>query len=525
MAIRLTNDNDDNNRPNHQRSSSSSGGSGGDGGNKGLLALVLLILFGLFRYPKVTLFLLVVGGTAFYFYGDPAWLGIGTDKQTQNANFAKGCQIDQALYDKVPVFEALDNVTGDNELPTSASLEKYAPRRASQGQQGSCVGWANSYAARTIVEAVETGQNPNELIFSPSFLYNQIGLEDCQGAYTIRALEKMQNDGLIPLDDFPYDESSCSRKPTSAQQEKASRYKIKGFNRLSKSGNSYDIDMLALKQNIYKGGPITIGMMVPPSFSYLSKELWEPKGQERENVNSHGGHAMCVIGYDDNKYGGAVQIMNSWGDDWGKDGLCWVKYDDFLQFCREAYAIYPTSSRTIKPNVFHLKLGLWLRESKDKGQYIALEEVGQNLFENIEPIQKGQSFKIAVNNSLDCYLYIFAMEADKSSTLLFPYAKTSPYFGVTGTRLFPKTKSFTADDVGNKDYFAVVASKTELDPEDINRKINRNNKGSYLSRVSKALGDDLMKTTAWEVDKRGIFFEGDTKGKNSLVMVFGINKE
>jgi hypothetical protein len=524
MAIRLTDDDSGSSYRNNSGGGASGGGNRGDGNNKGALAIILLILFGFFKFPKTTLFLLAVAGTLFYFYGDPAWLGIDIKKGGNTE--AKGCMVDKKLYDKVPVFERLDAATGDNDLPARASLEKYAPRRSSQGQQGSCVGWASAYAARTIVEAVETDGDPNKLIFSPAFLYNQIGLEGCQGTYTSRALEKMQNDGLLFLNKFPYDENSCARKPTQSELDEATNYKIKGYTRISKGGDIYDVDMLALKQNINRGGPIIIAMMVPSSFSYAAgKELWEPESGERDNIDGHGGHAMCVIGYDDTKFGGAVQIMNSWSDRWGKDGLIWVKYSDFSQFCREAYAVHPTSSKTIKPNVFHLKLGLWLRQGGDSGKYIELEETNEGVFENVAPLRKGESFKVAVNNSVDCYIYIFGMEATGESYQLFPYPKTSPYFGMTGTRLFPKDKSLTLDNVGNKDYMAIIASKTSLNPEQINNKINNNRNGSYSKRVNAAIGTQALRNVDWQVDSKGIQFEGDTQGKNALVMVFGINKQ
>ncbi len=523
MAIRLTDDNDNRSNNNRGTSGGSSGGNGG-GNGRGAIAIILLILFGLFRYPKTTILLLAIGGTLFYFYGDPKWLGIEFNRDSGDQK-AMGCQLDQSLYDKVPVFEGLDATTGENTLASATTLEKYAPTRRSQGHQGSCVGWASAYAARTIVEAVETGKDPNSLVFSPAFMYNQIAISSsCNGSYTYQALEKLKDGGALPLEDFPYDVNSCARKPDREQLEAAKQFRIRDYTRISKSGNAYDIDLTALKQNIQRGGPVIIAMMVPPSFSYASGELWEPRSGERDNIDKHGGHAMCVIGYDDNKHGGAVQIMNSWGADWGDKGLIWVKYEDFLTFAREAYAVHPTTSRTIKPNMFHLKLGLWLRQGSS-GKYIEMEQTGNNLFENIEPLNKGESFKIAVNNSLDCYIYIFGMEATGESYLLFPYEKTSPYFGITGTRLFPKTKSFTVDDVGNKDYMAIIASKKPLDADKILERINSSSKKGFAARVNEAVGTQAMKSPAWDVDNKGISFEGDTQGKNALTMIFAISKQ
>lgn len=71
--------------------------------------------------------------------------------------------------------------------------------RGNQGQQGSCVAWSCAYSAQTILTAAATGQDPNRIIFSPSYLYNQIKLEGCQGSYIQRAMESMSRNGGVPF--------------------------------------------------------------------------------------------------------------------------------------------------------------------------------------------------------------------------------------------------------------------------------------------------------------------------------------
>ena len=53
----------------------------------------------------------------------------------------------------------------------------------------------------------------------------------------------------------------------------------------------------------------------------------EPQGGEE----SEGGHAMCVIGYDDTVNGGSFRIVNSWGTGWGDNGYFWLSYKDFIR--------------------------------------------------------------------------------------------------------------------------------------------------------------------------------------------------
>lgn len=43
---------------------------------------------------------------------------------------------------------------------------------------------------------------------------------------------------------------------------------------------------------------------------------------------SVGGHAMCIVGFDDTK--DAFLVRNSWGIDWGNDGYLWIGYNTFI---------------------------------------------------------------------------------------------------------------------------------------------------------------------------------------------------
>jgi hypothetical protein len=76
-------------------------------------------------------------------------------------------------------------------------------------------------------------------------------------------------------------------------------------------------------------------MNCPDSF-FVARDVWRP--WENSSVN-HGGHSMCVVGYDDTRYGGAFEVQNSWGETWGNGGYIWIPYDVFAAFTREAYGL------------------------------------------------------------------------------------------------------------------------------------------------------------------------------------------
>ncbi|HPF92155.1 MAG TPA: hypothetical protein PLL57_15950, partial [Flavobacteriales bacterium] len=141
---------DDQRQQGNRRASGGGGGMSGGGGG-GLGSLLPMLIGMLLKNPKLMLVVLVVGGILYFSGGLKGCLGEGGGNVAQLLQFATGGNMDPAVYDKAEVYEPLtDNVNAP--LPERFSLEKYAPKRLNQGQQGSCVAWASAYAARTIVQ-------------------------------------------------------------------------------------------------------------------------------------------------------------------------------------------------------------------------------------------------------------------------------------------------------------------------------------------------------------------------------------
>lgn len=492
MPIRMEDDPQDQQDFDDSNTSGGGGGGGIGGGGGGLLSFLPLLL-GLFRGGggggKKILLLLVAAGAAYFFFFRNAGGGSNIAK---NLFSQSGYSFSPEQFKKANVYEALADDNTKNPLPESVSLLKFAPDRQDQGQQGSCVAWSSVYAARTIVEAASTNQPGNSTAYSPAFVYNQIGLEGCQGAYIQNAMEFMSTRGVVPFNDFPYDDQDCSRKPNAALEAKATQNKLHGFTRLTDGESVQGINVRAVKEHLAKDAPVVIGMMVGGSFmqGMKGKEMWAPTDEDRTQAG-FGGHAMCVIGYDDRKQ--AFQIMNSWGPDWGKNGIGWVRYADFKEFVREAYGVDPMPKRGAATSIgFEAAIGLVKNDDK---QYIPLRLKGGNVFETVSTVAPGTKFKMEIKNSTECNIYIFGQETDGSSYTLFPYpskedaTKTafSPYCGITGYRLFPRGKSLVPDNVGNKDVFAIVVTRQPLDWYAVNNTITKSTGADYGAKVAAAL--------------------------------------
>ena len=511
MPIRMTDDDDSNQGYGGNQDGRRSSGGGSGGGN-----IIMMILPFLFRYPKLIIPVIIIGGAFYLFRGGCSG---GASKESR-ASYGRGATLDQKVYDSAQVYAAL---SPDEQLPERVSLEKFAPKAQDQGQQGSCVGWGSTYAARTILESVTTGQDPDKIAFSPAYTYNQIGLEDCQGTYINKAMDLLTNNGSVPYSEFPYDENSCSKQPDGYVKKDAARFRMKGANRLSISGDDYTIDVNAIRENLAHNAPVVLGMSVGGSFmqEMEGKDTWLPSSSDY-NQNGFGGHCMCIIGYDDHYFekDGAFLIQNSWGPKWGKGGRAWVSYSDLVNFATEAYGIFPMPDKTDRSKL-SCSLALVEKESKKD---IPLSYKGNNVYSTTAKLAAGTKFKVELKNNIECYVYVFGKETDNGSYVLFPYThKHSAYCGITGTRVFPRDKSMTPDNIGTKDYICVLVSKEMLDFKALNEKFNANKSKDYQQRINEIIADQSIKEVKFEVGSK-ISFNADVTDKSIIPLIIEINK-
>ena len=518
MALEMVDDpkdQQDYNENNDSGGGRSSGGGGGIGGGGILNFLPLLFsLFGGGGSKKGIIILLLIVGGGYFLLKNQSCSSITNSA----AAFAKGGTLDPDEFKKASVYEGLSDDATKNPLPEAVSLAKFAPSRKNQGQQGSCVAWSSAYAARSIIESASKAADPNNVAFSPAFLYNQIGLDGCQGSYIIKAMQFMTEKGAVSYSDFPYDDQDCSRQPSSQMANNAMQHRMHGFNRLTEDDGVSNISFRAIKEHLAKDAPVVIGMMVGGSFmqEMMGQKVWHPTDEDYSQVG-FGGHAMCIIGYDDRVEGGAFEIMNSWGTDWGQNGIGYVRYADFKKFVREAYGVDPMPKTGAALNLdFECNIGLVNNASK---QYIPLKASTGNTFTTTSPIKKGTTFKIEIKNGIACYIYLFAENTAGKSFVLFPYKPIhSPYCGITGTRLFPRTESIRADENGNKDFMGIVVSKQPLDYASLSNAMNNSSQATFAGKLNEVISSAAIKNVQYNNTQTGsIYFKAAATETNNII--------
>ena len=253
--------------------------------------------------------------------------GISLGATAQEPQFSTGLDFAETdvyeQFPKAPKYRAV--------LPDRVDLSSRLPQPGSQGNQGSCVAWAIAYGARSYYDGLATGQalGPRSA-FSPAYIYNQIRANraDCSAGSNIEnALNLLKTQGVARMEDFPYTEDNCSRPPSARVRASAAANAIRGW----KSIRYGQIE--TVKGELYRGNPVVVGMNVPESFHQVRGSAIF---SDTSSANS-GGHAMTIVGYDDQR--GAFKLLNSWGTSWGDGGYGWVDYDSMARRGREYYVM------------------------------------------------------------------------------------------------------------------------------------------------------------------------------------------
>jgi C1A family cysteine protease len=203
------------------------------------------------------------------------------------------------------------------ELPASVDLAARFPLPGNQGAQGSCVGWAIGYGAKSYAEVVEEGWSPRttDHQFSPSWIYNQINGGVDGGARMSAALDLIVDAGADTIDNFPYNASNFTAQPNSASYDRAARFPAASWNTVA-------VSEVAIKSELARGNAVPIALQVLPDFDSLNSTT--NLIYDSSAGSSRGGHAITLIGYDDARR--AFRFINSWGTGWGQSGYGWLAY-------------------------------------------------------------------------------------------------------------------------------------------------------------------------------------------------------
>jgi hypothetical protein len=238
-------------------------------------------------------------------------------------------------------------------LPDRVSLEKYLPVLYPQ-TGGTCVAMSAALA-RTIMYAYANKITDTREItrnsFSPYFIYynarNKYDYECSTGLNPVDAIKFIRQVGCEKLINIEYpgywpftDKYLCPNTRDFIPPEKSNHIKNARLYRITEAYVTKSVD--GIKSALAKKIPVILAMQIPKSFENPNSVVWQSLSNETRSNGS--GHAMVAIGYDDNLFGGAIRIANSWGDNWGDDGKIWIKYTELEYWLDGAFIMIAPST-------------------------------------------------------------------------------------------------------------------------------------------------------------------------------------
>ena len=455
------------------------------------------------------------------------------------AQYGTGLLLDDSAYQAVPSQPNYGVKASDDSI-YKVDLSPYCPKVANQGPYSTCTGWALAYGALSIQHAIAAGwEGQQEKItrhaYSAYFLYNQLKTEgDCQeGTAMTDALELMKNTGNVLSADF--DSLGCSHRPDSGDFYIAQKHRIKAYRKLFKKDAESRKKIHAIKQSLINHKPVAIGIQPRENFMDLAgRQWWFPDiGNSPYSLMAH---ALVVVGFDDGKgsYGGAFQLMNSFGSNWGDHGFCWVNYEDLAKYCLYAFQLSIDTEATEKVDLYGRISCYKITLAGDTIEKSNIQSIyhSKSYHLNTRTWQTGDLFQLEISKvAPERYLYVFSRDAAGKVQLHWPRDERldqqfqgkhesaiiiSPHITLT----LPESHTvFELEKVGTEQ-FCLLFSPSPM--ADINEKLKEiSSSGSpFKQAVYQSLGEQLISAKRIVYLKKSMGFWASSKYSQKLIPVF-----
>lgn len=206
-----------------------------------------------------------------------------------------------------------------SDLPPKVDLRKYMTRV--EWQVGnSCV--ANAFAgAFEYLAKRERGDSED---ISRLFIYYNARAEEGEetedaGALMHAAIKALKKYGACAESLWQNDENALLEEPPAEAYDHAAQFKIK-------EAEYVEAELDLWKHVLAEGFPIAFSINTFDSFDEASRQKGRvPMPKRSDKVRTtHGWHAMLCVGYSEPDQ--MFIVRNSWGDDWGDKGYCYMPY-------------------------------------------------------------------------------------------------------------------------------------------------------------------------------------------------------
>ena len=402
--------------------------------------------------------------------------------------------------------------------PPSVSLKSYCPRVVNQGGTNTAVSWATVWYARTMLESVACERKDIHVSTYEAFnnfFNNRLLVKDCaQPVSMMDMLNSLETDGAKRFKDF---KTFCLDTIYKETMEEAKENRISGYVRLFNEFDPKEIKVNAIRSALQSKNPVVIGLIPPATFGDI-QEFWQVRGNP---LAGKAGHAVCLVGYDDAKFGGAFEIVNSWGKNWGTGGFTWVRYEEVKDYFRYGFELFDSQYGACIKKTASAKVNFIKTDGTE------MPALGSK--SGVYRIQKTYPTKteFKVDISTQQKMFVYAIYADPNGEV----ASIFPYPGQSFSNAIPLPQHQLKLPVGNfpftleppvgANFFAFIFSSEPLDVQASLSQLS-SARGNFETRIKtifhyQSLGQNIK----W---KEGMNFEVDYDQEMFVLMVVQLDQ-
>lgn len=407
--------------------------------------------------------------------------------------FQRGLTWEDIRYNSLPVKYGTQLT-----LPSSKSLKPFYPRVVAQPRQDfTGVAWACLWNGRTATEAIACNlQDPAKVLqvtFSPAYNYGLVRKgNDCKSPISmIDLLESMVKNGSPFWTEY---REFCVAEVSPDVYPLAKNKRLSGYVRLFNTSDDQNIKVASIKQALLSHNAVVIGMICPPSFQ-LAQEFWQPREQPD---TQYGGHALNVVGYDDTKFGGAFEVLNTWGKDWAMQGYTWIRYKDLADFTPYAFSLFQIGSASCTTPV---QAQVTFRDVTGK-EMQATRQSGDGEYLLTQSYPSGTMFSITMTTSRPTYIYSFGVDPTNAFFPMYPRAAATIPISFTPLKAPDDMPVLQLTDPPGRNVIYFVFSPAAID---LNSCINllRNDIDFGPRKVESVLSANSPAGATWEASRIG----------------------
>lgn len=239
--------------------------------------------------------------------------------------YVLGCLKDPADGRDLPVTRLSPELLA--KLPPRLDYTKKMSAVSDQGDEGTCVGFA---CVDGMKEYQENAEWSKTVQLSVRYVYAEAkkidGFPGEEGTDIRCAMKVLKSKGVPPDECWPYRPHQTDG-PCREADDLAKVYVIERYARLR------TVD--EMRESLFANGPFVAGVEVYYE-AWIAAEKSGKVKMPAEDDDLEGGHAICVIGYNDTTR--QFKFKNSWGRLWGAKGCGYLPYDYMKKHLLDAWS-------------------------------------------------------------------------------------------------------------------------------------------------------------------------------------------